>query len=1181
MKRRSSESNILSSKWLPRLLAVLFLFLPIALHAQFSASLSGTVEDNTGAVIPNATLTLTQDATQAKKTTTASGEGSYRFNELAPGSYTLNVSAPGFKPSTTTGVMVSAETPRGVDVHLDAGPATSSSVTVNANTLPALQTEDASVSATISSEAVERLPSFGADPYELLRTAPGISGDSARSGSGEAIFLPNGAGPGQSNSGIYQTENQVQISAAGQPVQFNSYLIDGVSVNSLGRGGAAVVTPNIESVSAITVISTSFDAEDGRNSGAQVKTVTKSGSNDFHGSLRFQYDEPGLNAYNSYTGPQGEAPTRVDNKQRYEAGSLGGPIWKDKAFFFVSGEAFQEFSQTFSSQFVETPEYRAALQSLRGGSVSALTVAGAGAPRVSQILQQTCATYGTTDPRLCNPVGDGLDVGSPYGVNNQYVPLSTGGGCTYLDSNGNPACITAGMGLDGVPDLQFVEIESPSRTRARQYNARFDVNATSRDSLFTTFFFTKLDNNNPSGTAGSRPGDDIPFKPLNSAVTAGWIHSFSPKLINELRANFTRFSDNGITDAAGQVNYGIPYINIQNEPFGQYNDVQFGVNAASTTPSILAQNTYELRDVVSKIFGNHSLRMGFQYRIEQDNNNLAGNDRPTYAFAGIWNFFNNTPIYEGITANPANGGPGETQRYFRDHYFGAFGQDDWKVAPNLTVNLGLRWEYFEPFYNQGFPVNLPVLGATGNELIGASLTLHNHFYNSELHDFSPKFGFAWTPRNNPNMVVRGGFAMAYNRLPASLFDPALENGPGVFNFGLCCGTAVGDFGSPYANGTIQYSVGSTTSPFSYPANPALVQAINPATGTPQGLQVETYGAGTTIHTPYEYLYGLEVQRNLGRDWVFSVGYQGSKGYHLPRLVQQGFLYPSQSGTCVTLGQCTIGVNQTPFYAAYLAQTDSIQNYNGMNVQLRRNFANGVSFSAIYTWSRALDEISNGDGANAAGNQTFPQINRYNYGPADYDLNSRFVGTAVWNVPDTHHNNAIAKAALNGWQVNGIFTAHTGFPFTPVTYAINGQTSAATPNLISPIRPLTYTGGFPLGSSCGNSQFEQSYNGNQYFDVGLSGPQPNITPGIGRNSFRGPCYKDVDLSVAKQFKFEMWGHTPLLRFQANAYNLFNYTNLTPILNGNSSPSAVVESSIFGHAQTADAGRVVEFLARFQF
>ena len=136
MKRRSSESNILSSKWLPRLLAVLFLFLPIALHAQFSASLSGTVEDNTGAVIPNATLTLTQDATQAKKTTTASGEGSYRFNELAPGSYTLNVSAPGFKPSTTTGVMVSAETPRGVDVHLDAGPATSSSVTVNAKHAP-------------------------------------------------------------------------------------------------------------------------------------------------------------------------------------------------------------------------------------------------------------------------------------------------------------------------------------------------------------------------------------------------------------------------------------------------------------------------------------------------------------------------------------------------------------------------------------------------------------------------------------------------------------------------------------------------------------------------------------------------------------------------------------------------------------------------------------------------------------------------------------------------------------------------------------------------------------------------------------------------------------------------------------------------------------------------------------
>jgi hypothetical protein len=1145
------------SQWFVRIAVITLLCLvPGTMHAQFNASLSGTVEDATGAVIPGATITLTSNATQSTKSVTSAASGFYRFNELSPGSYTLTVKAQGFKDNTVSNVMLSAESPRDLDVKLAVGN-NSQNVTVNADQIPDLQTSDGSISSTIGEEAIERLPSFGADPYELLRTAPGITGDSARGGTGGALFLPNAAGPGQSNSGIYQTENQIQISAAGLPTADNNYMIDGVSVDSLGRGGAAVVTPNVDAVSQITVVSSSFSAEDGRDAGAQIKVVTKSGSNEVHGTARFQYDEPGLNAYNGFFGPSGQFPQRVDNKQRYYGGSLGGPIVKDKLFFFISGEAFQELNQSFSSQYVETPEYRASLAALRPNNIANAIVAGSGAPRIAQVLNQSCTSpqnIGTP----CQVVGDGIDLGSPYGMEGEYVPL---------------AQAQSGNGLDGVPDVQYAEILSPTHTRARQYNARVDYYMTQHDQLAGSVYFTKLDTNGPSGNAGSRPGDDVPFKPLNSAATLLYIHTFGSNMVNELRGNFTRFYDNGIKDAAGTVNYGIPSINIQNMNFDGTNDIQFGVAQSSTTPAIQVENTYEVRDMLTRVFGDHTVKIGVEFRPEQDNSNLDGENRPVYAMAGIWNFFNDTPIYEGITANPATGGPASSQRYLRDHYIGAFGQHDWKVNSNLTLNMGLRWEYFEPIYNKGFNVYQPVESGGAGTLANSILTLHNHYYNSQYHDFSPKVGFAYVPKSDSSMVIRGGFAVAYSRLPDSLFDPSAEDGPGVANFGLCCGTAPTDFGTPYAGGTILYALGSSTSPNSYPINPALKEMIGP-TGTPVGQTVEVYGASADTQSPYSYIYALEVQKELGHNYVASLGYQGSESRHEPRLVNQLFIYPN-----------TVGSVSSPYYAYYNVQTDSIGNYNGLNVQLNRRFNRGLTLTAVYTWSKSLDEISNGDGANASANQTYPQDNRTEYGPSDYDVQNRFTASGLWDVPKTRSSNKLIKAVTDGWQVNGIFTAHTGFPFTPVTYQVNGLPTQANISTISPVRPLNYNGKLSPGS-CGNDTYTNGSfapgGGLQYFDIGIapysgaSGP-----PGIGRNSFRGPCYQDLDMSVAKQVSFSAMGHQPLLRFQANAYNVLNHTNLAPFNNGNGDNAALIESTQFGVAQTADAGRVLEFLLRLQF
>jgi hypothetical protein len=306
----------------------LFLLAGLSARAQFNASLSGTVLDPTQAIIPGATVKITNDATQATQTVTSSDAGTFQFNELPPGTFTLTVTAKGFQQNTTSNVAVSAETPRSLNVVMQAG-AESQTVTVNADLVPLLQTGDASIGSTIDNAEITRLPTFGADPYELLRTAPGITGDGARAGNGNAVFLPNAAGPGGSNSGIFQTENQVQISADGQRVADNNYMIDGVSVNSLTHGGAAVVTPNEEAVGQITIVSTSYDASLGRNTGAQIQVVTKSGTNVLHGSGLFIYDEPGLNFYNKYGGPApGSLPVRNNNKQRTWAASLGGPIYK-------------------------------------------------------------------------------------------------------------------------------------------------------------------------------------------------------------------------------------------------------------------------------------------------------------------------------------------------------------------------------------------------------------------------------------------------------------------------------------------------------------------------------------------------------------------------------------------------------------------------------------------------------------------------------------------------------------------------------------------------------------------------------------------------------------------------------------------------------------------------------------
>jgi hypothetical protein len=1158
-----------------RMAAVIFfvvaLTAPIEMFGQFNASLSGTITDQTGAIVPGATVTLKNTGTQASRSAVTGQQGSYQFSELAPGSYSLVATAKGFQASSLDNVTLIAETPRNIDLKLQLGEA-SQTVTVSANDVPVLNTSDASTGSSLSSDDVTRLPAFGRDPYELLRLSPGVISDAARSGSGSSVALPNSQGTGQSNSGIFQTENQINASAAGQRLTSNTFLIDGVSVDSLSHGGAAIVTPNPESVAQITNTSSAFDASAGRNVGLQVRTVTKSGTNSIHGSLFAQYDEPGLNAYQSYGGPNGALPIRVENKQREYAASLGFPILKDKLFFFASYEGASNLNAGFSEQYVPTPEFLSTLnQGRTPGIVNGVLNGPGGQPSVIAVLPTLCQNLqapptGSTAPVCTTIPGRGADLGSFSGALGTYLP-------GYDPANPKTPNNLTGNGLDGIADVEFAQVKTPSTYRGNQWNARLDWNITPKDQFAISGFYTKLAQTSPDASTGAQPISNIPFKPLTASGTLVYIHTFGANLINEARANFTRFSDNQITDAGTTVDFGIPRFEVQGYTFGR---LYSGAIQGSGTPGILAQNTYEARDTLIQTIGSHTIHYGVLFRWEQDNDNLSGLSRPDYTFNGVWNYANDAPIDESIAADPNTGAAADGQRYFRDHNIAGFVQHDWKITQNFTLNTGLRWEYFEPLYNKGSGINEPIFGSTPNTfLIDARLAPVNHITNSNYNNWGPKVGFAWSPsKTNSKMVLSGGFGMSYDRLDDGLYLPGFENGPGYAGFNLCCATDAASF----KTSNILFARGSSRSPFSYPSNPGLAVGVNPTTGLPNGTStIEVYGAAPHTAQPVLYNFSLQTQYELPHQMVATIGYQGSVGHHFIRLVDQNFLYPTCTAAGVPAALNSDGTcpgNQSPFDNTYIPTADVNTNYNGLNVLLNKRMSHGYNLTASYTYAKSLDQASN-EGPGSLSNQTNPAHPDTEYGPSDFDVRHRISVSGNWDLPKYHNGHGFVGSALSGWQVNGIYQFHTGFPWTPVT----GQPTVAivqSAQTIAPTRPTAYFGG--AHNSCSNNAFIDGTNfpggGQKYFQIGQSG-----APGIGRNSWTGPCYMDTDLSAAKVQPFRVGAHEASVRFQANFYNVFNKTNLAPILFGTN--NATVENSLFGLSPSADAGRVIDFFVRVDF
>ncbi len=1162
------------------LLCTILFFLSSFALAQYGASLQGTVTDKSGAVVSGAKVTVTNQATGVTQIAETTGSGFYRVAGLIPGQYTVDVESGGFRKSHFTEVQVDAESARGLDIVLAAG-AAQETVTVTGQ-VSGVQSETASISGELTAQQIEELPQFGRDPYELLRLAPGVFGDGARNGIGQAQLLPNGAGPGGSNNSLYQVENQTQVSANGQRVSGNNFLIDGVDVNSLTWGGASVVTPNQESVAEVKILSTSYSAEDGRNSGAQVKVISKSGTNQIHGSAFFKYGEPGLNAYNKFNGfvtdasgnPFAPAPTaRVSNKSRNYGGSVGGPIVKDKLFFFFSAEGEHNNLNDLGVGYVETPEFRQALVASRAGSVAARLLSAPGVvPQVQKYFGGSCGDIigydPVSNPGICQviPAGGatqgGLDLGSPVPITDPtdpYVPLSYPPTQKGNSFNGN--------GLDGVPDVVQALLVNPSHHYGTQYNGRVDYQRGNHLFAASTYI-TKADNLTTENDQ-FRPMGVILNKPTNPAGTLLWNWTVSPTLLNEARLNFSRFSYDEVSSNT-VANFGIPEIQVEGI-FRTGPRLDFGVKRGNNTPGVLSQNTYAFRDTLSKVIGRHALKFGFEVRKEQNNNNEIGLARPVYSNVRLWNFFNSAPIFEGVDVNPQTGLPDSTQRYLRTSDYAVFGQTDWKVRPNLTLNLGLRWEYYTPITEKQGRLTQLDLGPIGNP----SPVIHvvSQLYPPDRNNFAPRIGFAWSPEKfNTKLVWRGGVGVFYNRFEGAAFGPMRENPPFHAAFGFCCGTSSQDFSTPFLNGIILYELGTSHSPLSFPVNPKLAVGVDPATNfplscnsLPVGCNVQVYSTPHDMPNPYTYVYSLETEYQLAPRTTLTLGYSGSIGRKQIRIYDL-----NQARDDLSLQHL---VNPD-----YLIQPDVNSNYNSLNARFAKTFARGFQFDAKYRWSKSMDQSSFG-APDAAANETYPRDLRTEHGPSDYDVAHYFVAYGIWELPILRGRHDFVGKALGGWQITGIFTAHTGFPWTPT----GGCNQTPGNEFTCPFRPVKFTGG--NGNDTSNDTFLRP-NGNfpggglKYFtECGGA----ICKPGIGRNSFRGPRYQSVDMTLGKNTPFPfLFGEQANLEFRANVFNIFNKENLAPF--GFNTDSTTIDGQYFGSAERSNgglAGRVIEFQMRLTF
>jgi hypothetical protein len=775
--------------------------------------------------------------------------------------------------------------------------------------------------------------------------------------------------------------------------------------------------------------------------------------------------------------------------------------------------------------------------------------------------------------------GQGLDIGSPLTIGLGKPDPSQMSGVKVTDPVTKNVYYLPGLGgngtgsasnLDGIADIWFINSTGPSKVTNVQYNGRMDFQATNNDLIAYNIYYTPVDTTNYNG---ARPANLFHHSAINEAMTALWTHTVSATMINELRVNAAGWRWNELSSNP-QIPLGLPQTAYIGDPNNGNNigTANPGGNSPGGPAGIFDQWTYSAKDVVSKVYNSHTIKFGGEGTILHFVQDAPWSARPNWGFNNYWDFLNDAPNSENGTFNPQNGVPTDVRKDSRQTLYGFFVQDTYKFRPNLTLTGGLRWDYFAPVSFTRGQLSKVVLGPNTQQLTALRMKTGGNLYSSQLGNFGPQLGFAWSPTSfrghefNNRLVIRGGFGIGYTAPEQAITLNGWPNIPFTDNGTFLTGT------------NVVYDFPSDPHQFEpYPANPNTIVQFDanniPTSGSPVSVTAFPQDFKTTL----TYRYSLEGQYDLGHNLVATIGYQGSTSRHLTRQSNLNLIYGA-AGYALNPH-----INNVDYYSY-----DADSKYNALLTELQHRFARSFELDVQYRLSRSEDNASGPYQIN------YYQWNpKYDWGPSDFDSTHALKIWGVYSPTFFHSSGSWMHKVIDGWSLSGIFNWHSGFPWSPVynsTCNLVYANGACTNGGNQQLAPAAYLGG--AGSNFGNDNFLRAggnfpNGGTTYFSAAAfttcTLPFPQVCPGapqhpgIERNSQRGPRYRDIDATISKSFglpKLPIMGENARFEFRANAYNLFNNLNLT-------SMDTVVTDKTFGQATGALAGRTVEMQARFSF
>lgn len=1096
----------------------------LACTASFSAfgqtitgSITGTVTDPQGAVIPGAQVLATNESTGVKTTATTNDAGVYSIRFLQIGQYSITVRMTGYKSSTTQPFALEVDQTARRDVQLQIGESTQT-VTVTNQLQPLLDTENSTVNTTFTSSSIDNLPLNGRNFSSLSMFVPGA-------------VATQPTGMTGSNAIERSTGQNGQVSINGNRNQSNNYLLDGIEINET-INNLIGYNPSPDAIGNLTVISSNADAEYGNVNGGDILAVLKSGTNQFHGSAFGYLENDNLDANtwsNNHNGVK-----RNPYTQRIFGGTIGGPILRDRLFFFADYMAAR-YNEGGQQQASVIPA------AFRSGDFSALPyqlyhyVDGTGyvAYTNNQVpITNPVAKFLFAHPELY-PLPNNTALANTYGGENNYI------GSYRLFRRNDQG------------DIKIDYTLGKHDTIMGRYSQSNALDGQPSAPLLITF---------PTG-------NNYPFK----GVAFNWIHTFSPNIVNEARAGFSRVRwvqgiPSDLTGAFGSkgnsivgINSAQPYEGFSSLNFGSYGNATYytslGTSGGGTN---FIDNTFDYSDDLTIQKGKHTMKAGVEILRYQQNNFYPGNDGAMgqFAYSNVYTSNPNIPGAVGFTVadfitdqayfTGIGGITGRTgQRQYRDAFFA---QDDYKFRPNLTLNLGLRYEYDQPIYevnNKQANVNLQ----TGEVELAGQNGNSRALYNPTYTNFMPRVGFSYQPIDR--LVIRGGYGIT-NYLEGTGANLRLTFNP-PFQF--------------------SYEQQGTTPTSTSGGNSYMVENGFTSSAT-ANYSSNTYRAWTkNLRPAFIQEFSLSAEYQIDNKTSIVMGYVGQTGQHLvdPRAGNQ-LSAPGATAPYASL----VGQNGN----VVITESEAMMNYNSGQFQVRHRQSEGLEYQVNYTYAKALTNNVGFYGVSGVNGASPYWQNAYDghadYGPAGFDIRHNLTATAVYELPFGRgkkfggNMNALLDEVVGGWKLTGTAVLYSGFPVNingPNTANVNSKASRANHYRKLRIRNQSIDNWFGTDPSAVGCTQD---NDNGVCAYGASGSNQFGDASV--NSERAPGYRQIDLSAAKKFSIT---ERQKFEFRAEFFNAFNFASY-------SNPDNGVNDSNFGQiTDVRSPQRQIQFSAKYSF